>query len=150
MDMRLVRWKPGTGLPVNHDYFEKMFDDFFGMDRRRMDLQNFDWTPRVNVEELEDKFEITAEVPGMKKDEIDIEVRDNILTIKGERKFEKEEKEANYHICERSYGTFQRAFTLPENVKTDDIEAEYKDGVLRLGIPKIEPEKPKEIKVEVK
>ena len=148
--MRLVRWRPTAGLPVSHDFFERMFDDFFGLDRRRMDLQNFDWTPRVNVEEKEEAFEITAELPGMKKDDLDIEVQDDVLTIKGEKKFEKDEKEANYHICERSYGTFQRSFTLPENVKTDDIEAEYKDGILKLVLPKVEPVKPKEIKVKVK
>jgi HSP20 family protein len=148
--MRLVRWKPTAGLPVYHDQFERMFDDFFGLNRRKMDLENFDWTPRVNVEETEDRFEITAELPGMKKEDIGIEVQDNVLTIKGERKFEKEEKEPNYHLCERSYGTFQRAFTLPENVKADAIDAEYRDGVLTLAIPKAEPEKPKEIKVKVK
>lgn len=148
--MRLVRMNPRAGLPVNPDHFERMFDDFLGVNPRKMDLQNFDWTPRVNVEELEDRFEITAELPGMNKDEINIEVQDGVLTLKGERKYEKEEKEAGYHICERSYGTFQRAFTLPENVKADDIEAEYKDGILRLGLPKAEPQKPKEIKVEVR
>lgn len=148
--MKLVRWNPGTGLPVYHDYAERMFDDFFGLNRRKMDLQNFDWTPRVNVEEKGDGFEITLEVSGMKKEEIDIEVQDAVLTIKGERKLEMEDTDRNYHICERSYGTFQRAFTLPENVKPDDIEAEYKDGILRLALPKVEPQKPKEIKVEVR
>jgi HSP20 family protein len=148
--MRLVRWRPRTGLPVHQDYFERMFDDFFGRERRRMDLENFDWTPRVNVEEMEEEFEITAELPGMKKEEINIEVHDNVLTIKGERKYEKENKDGNYHICERSYGTFQRAFTLPENVQTEGIDAEYVDGVLRLTVPKVEPEKPKEVKIEVK
>ena len=148
--MRLVRWRPGTGLPVHHYNTERMFDDFIGLNRRKMDLQNFDWTPRINVEEMDSGFEITAEVPGMKKEEIDIEVRDDVLTIKGERKLENEVADKNYHICERSYGTFQRAFTLPENVNTDDIEAEYMDGILRLVLPKIEPQTPKEIKVEIK
>ena len=148
--MRLVKCRPGAGLPVIHDRFDKMFDDFFGVNGRRMDLQNFDWTPRVNVEEQEERFEITVEVPGMKKEEIDIEVQDNVLTIKGERRFGKEEKDTSYHIFERSYGTFKRAFTLPENVKSDDIEAEYRDGILKLALPKAEPQKPKEIKVEVK
>ncbi len=140
--MRLVRWRPGTGMPV--------YNDYLGLKRWEMDLENFDWTPRINVEELEDRFEITAEVPGIKKEDIDIEVRDNVLTIKGERKLEKEKDDTNYHICERSYGTFQRAFTLPENVTTDNIEAEYTDGILRLAIPRAAPEKPKEIKIEVK
>jgi len=148
--MRLVRWRPRTGQPVYHDHFNGMFGDLFEQDRNRMDLQNFDWAPRVNVEEQEDRFEITADVPGMKKEEIDIEVRDNVLTIKGERKLEKEEENTNYHVCERSYGTFRRAFTLPENVTADDIEAEYADGILRLTVPKNEPEKPKEIRIEVR
>jgi HSP20 family protein len=148
--MRLVRWRPRTGLPVYDDYFNRMLDGFFEPRGRKMDLQNFDWAPRVNVEELEDRFEITAEVPGMKKEDIDIEIVDDVLTIKGERKLEKEEEKANYHICERSYGTFQRAFTLPENVTTDNIAAEYADGILRLAVPKAEPEKPKEIRIEVK
>lgn len=148
--MRLVRWRPRTGLPAYHDYFNGMFGELFEPDRNRMDLQNFDWAPRVNVEEQEDRFEITADVPGMKKEDIDIEVRDNVLTIKGERKLEKEEENTNYHICERSHGTFQRAFTLPENVTADDIEAEYADGILRLTVPRAEPEKPKEIRIEVR
>ena len=148
--MRLVRWKPRTGHPVHSDYFNRVFGEFFDPNRRDMDLQEFDWAPRVNVEELEERFEITVEVPGMKKEEIDIEVRDNVLTIKGERKLEKDGEKTNYHICERSYGSFQRAFTLPENVTTGNIEAMYEDGILRLGVPKTEPEKPKEIKIEVR
>ncbi|MDD3642437.1 MAG: Hsp20 family protein, partial [Candidatus Krumholzibacteria bacterium] len=99
--MRLVRWRPQMGAAPMHDEFERMFDSFFGLDRRRNDLQTFDWVPRVNVEEFEDRFEITAEIPGMKKDEIAIELQENVLTIKGEKKYEKEEKDRNYTICER-------------------------------------------------
>jgi len=148
--MRLVRWRPHAGIAPLHDEFERMFDSFFGVDRRRSDLQTFDWVPRVNVEELEDRFEITAEIPGMAKEEIGIDLQENVLTIKGEKKYEKEEKDRNYHICERSHGTFQRAFTLPENVNADGIEAEYEGGVLKIALPKTEPVKPKEIKVKVK
>ena len=148
--MRLVRWRPQMGMAPMHDEFERMFDSFFGVDRRRSDLQTFDWVPRVNVEELEDRFEITAEVPGMTKEDISIDLQENMLTIKGEKKIEKEQKDRNYHICERSYGTFQRAFTLPENVNIDGIEAEYDNGVLKVAVPKTEPVKPKEIKVKVK
>lgn len=148
--MRLVRWRPQAGLPNLHDEFERAFDNFFGVDRRRMELQAFDWTPRVNVDENEDRFEITAEVPGMTRDDISIEIQENILTLKGEKKIEKEDKNRSCHICECSYGTFQRSFTLPENVKSEEIEAEYSNGILRIGIPKAEPVKPKEIKVKVK
>lgn len=148
--MRLVRWRPQVGMAPVHDEFERMFDSFLGLDRRRSDLQTFDWVPRVNVEEFEDRFEITAEIPGMKKDEIGIELQENVLTIKGEKKYEKEEKDRNFTICERSYGTFQRAFTLPENANADGIDAAYNDGVLTVAVPKVEPVKPKEIKVKVK
>jgi HSP20 family protein len=148
--MRLVRWRPNSGLPTLHDEWERMFDNFFGLDRKRSELERFDWTPRVNVVEHEDRFEITAEVPGMEKDEIQIEVQDNLLTIRGEKRYEKDEKDRNYHVCERSYGTFQRSFNLPENVKDDNIEAEYNSGVLSINLPKTEPVKPKEIKVKVK
>jgi HSP20 family protein len=148
--MRLVRWRPQAGLAPVHDEFERMFDSFFGIDRRRSDLESFDWVPRVNVEELEDRFEISAEIPGMKKDDIGIEIQENVLTIKGEKKYEKEEKDRNYTIFERSYGTFRRAFTLPENVNGERIDASYGDGVLTITVPKIEPVRPKEIKVKVK
>lgn len=148
--MRLVRWRPQAGMVPMHDEFERMFDSFFGLDRRRSDLQTFDWVPRVNVEEFEDRFEITAEIPGMKKDEINIDLQENVLTIKGEKKYEKEEKDRSYTICERSYGTFQRAFTLPENVDGEAIDAAYENGVLTVAVPKVEPVKPKEIKVKVK
>ena len=147
--MKLVRWNPTAG-PMLHDEVERMFDSFFGIDRRRQDLQSFDWTPRVNVEEADDRFVVTADLPGMKKEDIDIQLQENVLTIKGERKHEKEEKEKNYHIFERSCGTFQRAFTLPENVEMEKIDAEYRDGVLSIAIPKTEPAKPKEIRVKVK
>jgi HSP20 family protein len=148
--MRLVRWRPNMGMPTIHDEMERVFDNFFGLDRKRTELERFDWTPRVNVVEHEDRFEITAEIPGMNKEDVQIELHDNLMTIKGEKQYEKEEKESNYHICERSYGTFQRSFALPQNVKDDNIEAEYNNGVLTVNLPKKEPAKPKEIKVKIK
>lgn len=112
-------------------------------------MESYRWTPRVNVEENDDTFELTAEVPGMKKDEINIDIKDHTLTIRGERKLDEEKKDKNYHVCERCYGEFTRTFTLPDNVDADKIEAQYDAGILRLTIPKKEEAKPKEIQVKV-
>ena len=149
--MKLVRWNPRAyrPMPMLYEGLAKTMDELFGSSFDRFDLGKFDWEPRVDVEELEDRFEVTAELPGLEKDNMDIEVRDNVLTIKGERKSTEEKNGKRYHVCERTYGSFERSFSLPENVKTDNIEAAYKDGVLKINIPKTEPVKPKEIKIKV-
>ena len=89
-------------------------------------------------------------MPGLKKDDIKIEIHDNVLTLRGEKKLEEEKKDKNYRLCERYFGEFVRTFTLPENVNKDGIEAEFKDGVLTVAIPKVEKPKPKQIEVKVK
>ncbi len=150
--MTLIRWRPRTdmmplpGFPA----FGDLWDNFFNLARAGGDMDNYRWTPRVNVEENDDGFELTAEVPGMKKDEINIDIKDRTLTIRGERKLEEEKKDKNYHVCELCYGEFTRTFTLPENVDVDKINANYEQGILQLVIPKKEVAKPKEIKVAVK
>ena len=106
--------------------------------------------PRVNVKELDDRFELSAEIPGMEKEELSIEVQENLLTIRGEKKTQGKAENEKMHICEVSYGKFERSFRLPENTKIEDVDAEYKNGVLRVSIPKTEPAKPKEITVKVK
>jgi HSP20 family protein len=104
----------------------------------------------VDIYEENDKFVIKAEVPGVKKEDIDISIENNILTIKGERKFEKETKKENYHRAERYYGAFQRAFTLPGIVNQEKIKANLDNGVLTVEIPKKEEVKPKKIAIDVK
>jgi len=148
--MTLVRWNPTRDLISIQEEMNRIFDSFFGLTRRGEELDTIRWTPRVNIEESEDSFEITADLPGMNKDDIKVEVRDHTLTIRGERKLEEEKKNKNFHLFERCYGEFSRTFTLPENADTDKIEAEFENGVLRLNIPKVEEAKPKEIKVKVK
>ncbi|UCF07115.1 MAG: Hsp20/alpha crystallin family protein [bacterium] len=128
----------------------KLFDNFFGMTRRGGDIGATRWAPRVNVEETPDRYEVTAEIPGMEKDEIKIEVKDHEMTIRGEKKMEEEKKDKNFHLFERCYGQFARTFALPDNVDTNKITAEYKNGILMLGIPKTEEAKPKEIEVKIK
>jgi HSP20 family protein len=107
------------------------------------------WAPRVDVSESKDAYVIKAELPGVSKSDVKITLHDNVLTIKGEKKEEKEEKDVNVHRIERSFGMFERAFSLPLTVKSDKIDASFKDGVLTVTLPKAEEAKPKEIEVRV-
>jgi HSP20 family protein len=107
------------------------------------------WAPPVNIAETEDNYVITAELPGLNKDDIKVTYQNGILTLQGERKEEKEENNKNWHRVERVYGTFERSFRLPIPVKAEQIKAEFKDGVLTLTVPKAEEAKPKQIEVKV-
>lgn len=129
------------------DEMDRLFDDFFGMTPARAERGAI-WSPAVNVREDENNFYIEAELPGMTKEDIDLEIEQNSLCIKGDRKFEKKEEGENYHFVERSYGSFYRSFSLPGNVDPEGISAEYKDGLLQVTVPKKEEVKPK--KVEIK
>jgi HSP20 family protein len=108
------------------------------------------WTPAVDITEKDDEYLVKVELPGVEKNDVQITLESNILTVKGEKKQEKEEKGENYHRMERSYGSFQRSFTLPTTVKSDKIDASFKDGVLSIRLPKSEEAKPKLIEVKVK
>jgi len=149
--MKLMKWYPGvTGVTTLQDEMEDLFNNLFLTNRRRVDIGGGTWIPRVNIREHQDRFELTAEIPGMNKDEISIEVQENTLTIRGEKTTEKDTGDDKFHVCERVYGKFERSFILPENVKADGVDAEYVDGVLKIGIPKTEKAKPMEIKVKVR
>lgn len=120
---------------------DRVFDDVF---RDTMPTLNTNFNPnaiRVNIAEDEKNIYIEAELAGLKKEDVKVSIEDNVLTIRGERKQESEEKKKNYHRVERVYGSFSRAFTLGENVDKDNIEAKYEDGVLHLTLPKVEPVK---------
>lgn len=154
--MAIVRWKPERELEAWSPFRDLMniqreigrvFDSLFGdVDGGRMAME---WSPRVDVLENNDSYILRAELPGVNKNDVKITLRDNILTIKGEKKQEKEEKDASFHRTERVYGSFERSFTLPSGVKSDKIDATYKDGVLTITLPKVEEAKPKEIEVKV-
>lgn len=147
--MTLIRWAPRRDLMGIQGEMNRLFDDFFGLQRKDEDREGLHWNPRVNIEEGKDRFEITAELPGLKRDDVKIEVKDHVLTLTGEKKVEKENKDRNVYLFERAYGRFCRTFTLPDNVDADKIDAEFKDGLLRIDIPKTEEAKPKEIEVKV-
>jgi HSP20 family protein len=130
---------------------DRFMDRFFADFARPIEADDFTgqtFSPAVDIKETQGEYMVTAEVPGIKKEDIHIEVADNLLTIKGERKFEKEEKNESYHRVERSYGTFSRAFTLPTSVKADGIEAKFHDGLLTIRIPKAEEKVPKKIEIK--
>jgi HSP20 family protein len=113
-------------------------------------LATGDWAPRVDIAETEKEFSIKAEIPAVKKEDVKVTIDNGVLTIKGERKQEKEEKDKKFHRVERLYGSFTRSFTLPDNVDESKIEASFKDGVLNLSLAKTEETKPKAIDVKIK
>jgi len=113
------------------------------------ELEKGTWAPAVDIYETNDSFVVSADLPGLNKDEIQIDLKDNTLTLKGEKKFEEKVSKDNYIRIERAYGSFVRSFTLPQNVDPEKIKAKYKEGVLEITIPKKEEAKPKQIKVEL-
>ena len=148
--MTLMRWNPIKDLLAIQEEMNKLFDEKLDKFSGDAGLQERIWEPLVDIYEEEDKFVIKAEIPDVDKKDIDITIEDNVLTIKGEKKFEKEEKKENYLRAERFYGTFRRSFTLPASVEKDKIKAKLDKGVLTIEIPKKEETKPKKISIDVK
>jgi HSP20 family protein len=125
-----------------------MFDDgFYPINRDEVELSMGSWNPVVDVYDNDDSIVIKAELPGIDKEGIEIDVKDRVLTLKGERSSESEVKDDNYYRRERSFGKFERAFNLPADVDPDKIKADYKDGVLKIDIPKPEEKKPRQITI---
>jgi HSP20 family protein len=147
--MAITRWRPFRDVVSVQDEMNRLFEDIVGHRPARVHWTNGDWNPSVDVTEDKESVVVKAEMPGMKKDDVKISVQDNVLTLKGEKKQEKEEKESDYHRIERSYGSFCRSFELPTAVRTDKIKANYKDGVLSITLPKTEEVKPKEIPISI-
>jgi len=142
----LDRWEPFRGISPDAQ-FNRLFSDFFGRSTQEQNLTA--WAPAVDIYEGEHELVVKADLPDVKPEALDIRVENNILTIRGERKFEKKVDEKNYLRVERAYGSFARSFSLANTVNTDAIKADYQDGVLTLVVPKREEAKPKQIKVNV-
>lgn len=140
--MTLIKRKKDNYLPVYSlkDQVDSLFNSFF--DDFPLGARNsvFDssYVPRVNVSETKTEYHVDAELPGIDKEDVQVKYSDNLLTISAERKEEKEDKDKNYHRVESFYGTFQRSVKIPSNVQKDNIEAEFKDGVLKIKLPKSE------------
>ena len=143
----LTRWEPSRGLTTLQDRINRLFSD--SLDRTGEEGSLTAWAPAVDIYETEQELVVKADLPDIDPKDLDIRVENNILTIRGERKFEKKVSEDNYLRVERAYGTFSRSFTLANTVNADAIKAEYQNGVLTLTIPKREEAKPKQIKVNV-
>lgn len=125
----------------------RFYSPFFAPTRVRTDTDTYNWTPSVDISETDNGFEVRAELPGVAKDDLSVSIKDNFLTLSGEKRQENSEDTQNYRRVERRYGSFQRRFTLPPDVAADDIKADYTDGVLTLSIPKPEVAKPTEIPI---
>lgn len=125
-------------------------DDLWGrvFDSSDVPAARADFVPSVNIKETPEAFEVTAEVAGLKPEDIKVTLVGDLLTLRGEKKFEREEEKGDYHLVERRYGSFQRGFRLPIEVNRDKLQAKHKDGVLHVILPKGEKEKPTTIKVE--
>jgi len=146
--MAIVRFEQGFPLAAQNQ-FERFLRDAFSPVSGEGEVSTRTWAPPVDIYENGDNLVLKAELPGFNPDDVEIRVEDNTLYLKGERKFEKDVKEQDYHRVERSYGTFTRTFSLPNSVDADKVAATYKDGVLTLTMPKKEEAKPKTIKINV-
>ncbi|MDQ1330847.1 MAG: hypothetical protein QG578_1112 [Thermodesulfobacteriota bacterium] len=148
--MTLVRFDPFRGMATLQDRINRIFDDASYRSGDNEDEINLcAWKPAVDIYDNADNIVINAELPGVEKKDVTVEIKDNIITLKGERSINKEVKEENYYRKERCFGTFQRSFTMPDAVGSDKVKANFKDGVLKVEIPKPEAKKPKQITVNV-
>src|SRR5215469_7227650 len=143
----LTRWDPFREFTTLQDRMNRLFRDSFGDREEALTTSTF--APPVDVYEDEHQVTLKIEVPGIDEKDIDVRVENNMLTVHGERKFEKEEKEENFRRVERQYGSFTRSFTLPNTVDTDSIQANYDKGILKIQLAKKAEAKPKQIKVNV-
>lgn len=145
--MAIIRWDPFRDLITIREKMNRLFEEAFSSRTEEKDLIGSTWTPSVDIYEDENSLVLTAEIPGIDEKDIEIKIEDSTLTLKGERKFEKEAKEENYHRIERAYGSFHRSFTLPNYIDQDKIEAEHESGVLKITMPKKSELKPRSIKI---
>ncbi len=144
--MAIIRWDPFRDLVTLREKMNRLFEDV-ASSREERDLTASSWTPSVDIYETESDVVLSAELPGIEEKDIEIKIEDNTLTLKGERNFEKETKEENYHRIERAYGSFYRSFSLPHYVDQDNIRAEHESGVLKIHMPKKHEAKPKKVKI---
>jgi HSP20 family protein len=143
----ITRWDPFRNLSSLQDQVNRLFETSFKANADNSALTT--WAPAVDIYETENELVIKADLPDVVEKDVDVRVENNMLTIRGERKFEESVKEDNYLRVERAYGSFSRSFSLPNTVNTDAIQATYKDGVLKVVLPKRAESKPKQVKINV-
>lgn len=143
----IARLEPFRGLSTLQDQFNRLFNESFRNHPEESALTT--WAPAVDIYETPNELVVKADLPDVNEKDIDVRVENNLLTIRGERKFEKSVSEENYLRVERTYGAFSRSFSLPNTVNAETIGAEYKNGVLTVTLPKREESKPRQVKVTV-
>jgi len=147
--MAIVRWEPLRDLMTAQTDFGRLFREAFAPFSGETEISTRAWAPPVDIYETENDIVVKAELPGVDPKDLNVHVEDNTLYLKGERNYEKDVKEQNYHRIERSYGSFARSFSLPSSIDASTVKAEFKDGLLTVTMPKREEAKPKTVKVEV-
>jgi len=148
--MTIVKWDPFRNVAALQDRINRIFDESFSRTADvDDDISMSAWKPSVDIYETDEAIILKAELPGINKEDVSVEIKDNVLTLRGERVEDKEIKEGSYFRKERCFGTFSRAFNLQHRVQPDKIKAKFKDGILEIEIPKPEEEKPKQITVNV-
>ncbi len=148
--MNIVKWDPFKEL----EDVSSRLNRIFGRPLSRLEsdtelLAMSDWTPSADISETEKEYQIKAEIPGVKKEDVKVTIQEGMLTIQGERKMEKEEENKKFHRIERSYGSFMRSFRLPDDADESAVKAEFKDGILHVTLSKTTKAKPKSISVSV-
>ncbi|MBA4405901.1 heat-shock protein Hsp20 [bacterium] len=144
--MTLIKFEPMREFETLHDKIQRYFDDFsnFGFS------MNENFYPRIDISEDKNNINVTAEIPGVKKENIKITLQDNILTVEGEKKKDSEQKENNFYRSERMFGSFKRCFTLPEEVDSESVDAKFEDGMLHIQMKKLSPKVKSEKLIELK
>lgn len=146
--MAITKWDPFRDIMVLRDRMNRLFEDLVSSPKyEESDIIQSTWSPAVDIYETENELVLTAELPGVEEKDVEIKVEDNTLSLRGERKFEKETREENYHRIERAYGSFYRSFSLPNYVDQEKISAEYENGLLKVHMPKKPEVKPRKVKI---
>lgn len=145
--MSILRYDPFRDLKSIQEEMNRLFSSSLSGDIADDQMARGAWTPSVDIHENKDQVVLEAELPGMNRDDFDLTIENNVLTLRGERRFEKKSEQDNYHRVERAYGSFVRSFTLPQSVLSEGVQAEYKNGVLRVVLPKREEVKARRIEI---
>jgi len=147
-EKELTPWRPFGELSSLRREMDRLWENFFG-ERPLGRIWEREWAPSLDMSETKDNYVVKAEVPGIDAKHIDISLTGDVLSIRGEKKQEKEEKEEDYHLVERNYGSFSRSVRIPAEVESNKIKASYKNGILTITLPKSEKVKAKEVKIKV-
>lgn len=145
--MSLIKYDPFRELKSLQDEMNRLFMTSLPRTFGNEDLASGGWSPSVDIFESENEIVLEAELPGMKREDFEVSIENNVITLKGERRFEKKEESDNYHRVERSYGSFTRSFSLPRTVSAEETTADFKNGVLRVSLPKKEEAKARKIEI---